>query len=133
MVDTDKATPALTRLISALTRKGESWLCGPDRGPFMIRKKHPARCISLVRSLLGAEPGVFCIANAKQSTFYVFKEIPCAIGGRGFVVHRLGLGTLYHVRIGQPIDCTCECMGFLAHSSCKHILGLLALEKHGLV
>ena len=31
-------------------------------------------------------------------------QLPCDIGGRGFAVHRLGLGTLYHVRVGSPAE-----------------------------
>jgi hypothetical protein len=60
-------------------------------------------------------------------------EIPCEIGGRGFEVHRLGLGELYHVRVGAPQDCSCECLGFLRHGHCKHILGLLTLLQNGLL
>ena len=68
-----------------------------------------------------------------RTQYYVFKEIPCDIGGRGFVVHRLGLANLYHVRVGAPTETTCECMGFLAHGNCKHAQGLAALIGHGLV
>ncbi len=74
------------------------------------------------------------ITNARSTNYYVFREIPCEIGGRAFALHRLGLGSLYHVRIGaSPEDCSCECMGFLHHRKCKHILGLLALTGHDLV
>lgn len=74
--------------------------------------------------------GVFCLTKGAKQAFYVFKEIPCDIGGRGFIVHRLGLGGLYHVRIGQPAECSCECMGFLAHGHCQHETALLALVEH---
>ena len=57
------------------------------------------------------------------------REIRCDIGGRGFAVHRLGLGHLYHVRVGRSHDCSCECKGFLYHGYCRHILGLLALIR----
>jgi len=89
------------------------------------------RSIRLVRSSSDDGVGVFCVTDRKGTTFYTFHEIPCAIGGRGFAVHRLGLGQLYHVRIGNEEECSCECLGFLAHGRCKHVLGLLALTHHG--
>lgn len=76
---------------------------------------------------------MFCISEGVKSQFYTFREIPCDIGGRGFGVHRLGQGTLYHVRVGKPEDRSCECMGFLRWGHCKHVAGLLALIKQGLL
>jgi hypothetical protein len=75
--------------------------------------------------------GVFCVTVGAKSTFYTLHEIPCFIGGRGFAVHRLGLGVLYHVRIGRPEECSCECKGFLFRGYCRHVLGLLALVREG--
>lgn len=77
--------------------------------------------------------GVFSIRMGAAASYYTFHEIPCAIGGRGFAVHRLGVGNLYHVRVGRRQDCSCECLGFLRHGRCKHILGLLALARRGLI
>jgi hypothetical protein len=74
---------------------------------------------------------VFTVHAGRAAAHYTFREIPCDIGGRGFAVHRLGLGRLYHVRVGRPEDCSCECLGFLAHGHCRHILGLLALIREG--
>jgi hypothetical protein len=91
------------------------------------------RTIRLVRRPAADEPGVLCIADGKKAAFYVFREIPTEIGGRGFEVHRLGLGELYHVRVGAPADCSCECMGYLSKGHCKHVQGLLALSGHGLI
>ncbi len=91
------------------------------------------RTIRLILRPSPAGPGVMSIVEKKKTTYYAFREIPCAIGGRGFAVHRLGLGDLYHVRIGAPTDCSCECLGFLAHGRCRHVLGLLALVRKGLV
>ena len=73
--------------------------------------------------------GVIGISAKDETTFYAVHEIPCEIGGRGFAVHRLGLGTLYHVRVASANDCSCECMGFLRHGRCKHTQGLLALIR----
>ncbi len=89
------------------------------------------RWIRLMRAPTGDGIGVFCVRDSKTTVYYTFCEIPCAIGGRGFAVHRLGIGNLYHVRIGEPRHCACECLGFLRHGYCKHILGLLALAQHG--
>ena len=77
--------------------------------------------------------GVFCLRQDTQLHFYVFREIPCEIGGRGFVVHRLGLGTPYHVRVGEAAECSCECLGFLRHGACKHVLGMHALLRNKLI
>ena len=62
-----------------------------------------------------------------ERTYYTFVEIPCEVGGRGFAVHKLGMGTLYHVRIGTVEDTSCECLGFLRYGYCRHVLGLRAL------
>jgi hypothetical protein len=91
------------------------------------------RSIRLVRPPTIDGVGVFCVSVAGRSTFYTLHEIPCQIGGRGFAVHRLGLGQLYHVRIGSAVECSCECLGFLAHGRCRHVLGLLALVRRGLL
>jgi hypothetical protein len=91
------------------------------------------RTIRLVRPQQVDGIGVFSIRDPRRTTFYTFCEIPCAIGGRGFAVHKLGLGQLYHVRIGKRQDCSCECLGFLSRGVCRHVLGLLALSRHGLL
>jgi hypothetical protein len=92
-----------------------------------------SRTIRLVRSPSVDGVGVFCISAGPRASFYTFHEIPCTIGGRGFAVHKLGLGTLYHVRIGRRSDCSCECLGFLSRGVCRHVLGLLALARHGML
>jgi len=90
----------------------------------------PKRTIRLVRAPIDGV-GVFSITAADRTVHYTVHEIRCDIGGRGFAVHRLGLGNLYHVRVGRPQDCSCECKGFLYHGYCRHILGLLALLREG--
>jgi hypothetical protein len=89
------------------------------------------RSIRLVRSPALDGIGAFQVSAGTESAFYTFREIACEIGGRGFAVHRMGVGRLYHVRAGRPEDCSCECLGFLAHGRCKHVLGLLALMRRG--
>lgn len=94
--------------------------------------KRVPRVIRLARPPDALGVGVFSIRN-KITQFYIFKEIPCEIGGRGFVVHRMGLAEVYHVRVGKRRDCSCECLGFLRHGKCKHIQGLAALIGHELI
>ncbi len=91
----------------------------------------PERTITLTFSPGERGVGVFRITAGGKSHFYTFCEIPCHIGGRGYAVHRTGVGNLYHVRVGTPSECSCECMGFLRHSKCRHILGLQALIANG--
>jgi hypothetical protein len=93
----------------------------------------PQRTIRLLRRPGQDSVGLMTITRGRLTNYYVFKEIHCEIGGRAFALHRLGLGSLYHVRVGAPEECSCECMGFLYHRKCKHILGLLALTGHGLI
>jgi hypothetical protein len=99
------------------------------------RPKRPARgrSIRLLREPENGNAGLMCISDPRQTSYYAFHEIPCQIGGRAFALHRLGLGRLYHVRVGAPPQCSCECMGFLRHGKCKHVLGLLALTGHEMV
>lgn len=89
------------------------------------------RSIRLIRSPGPTGVGVFRIDAGGRAQFYTFCEIRCEIGGRGFAVHRLGLGTVYHVRVGEPEDCSCECLGWLRWGRCKHVAGLLALIRAG--
>ena len=93
----------------------------------------PERVIRLERPTTINGVGVFSVRVGGRMTYYTLHEIRCDIGGRGFEVHRLGLGELYHVRVGRAADCSCECLGFLRHGHCRHVLGLLALIKRGLL
>lgn len=97
----------------------------------MVETPKSRLAIRLIRAPRADESGAFCIRAGARSTYYAFREIPCFIGGRGFAVHRLGLGDLYHVRVGKSSECSCECLGFLAHGHCRHVLGLQALIRHG--
>jgi len=91
------------------------------------------RVIRLERPTTIDGVGVFSVRVGERTTYYTLHEIRCDIGGRGFAVHRLGLGELYHVRVGEPEECSCECLGFLRHGHCRHVLGLLALLKRRLI
>jgi hypothetical protein len=95
--------------------------------------KKPQRSIRLEQAPAADGIGILSITQRKKSQYYIFREIPCEIGGRGFIVQRLGQEIEYHVRIGATEECSCECRGFLAHSHCRHIMGLLALDKEGVL
>ncbi|MFQ3651449.1 MAG: SWIM zinc finger family protein [Gemmataceae bacterium] len=98
----------------------------------MSRSNRPQlRTIRLIRPPDPNGVAIVCLRDADQATFYTLCEIPCEIGGRGFALHRTGLGTLYHLRIGTAEECDCDCLGFLRHGHCKHVLGLLALLQAG--
>lgn len=93
----------------------------------------PPRTIRLLVPPGADGVGLLCITAARRAVYYVFRELRCEIGGRGFAVHRLGLANLYHTRVDAGRDCSCECLGFLRHGRCKHVLGLSALIGHGLL
>jgi hypothetical protein len=91
------------------------------------------RVIQLLRPPGTDGVGIFRVGADDKAVFYTFWELPCDIGGRGFAVHRLGLGSLYHVRVASARDCSCECLGFLRHGRCKHVVALLKLVENGTV
>jgi hypothetical protein len=99
----------------------------------MGKKRTLERSIRLIRAPDDSGVGVVCLSRRAVHTLYFFKEIPCAIGGRGFALRQFGGDKMYHVRIGRPEECSCECLGFLAHSNCKHIKAMLALLKHDIL
>jgi hypothetical protein len=86
-----------------------------------------------MRPLTANEPGVFYVNVGEWSAFYAFREIPCAIGGRGFDVLRIGSGRRYHVRVGRRAECSCECKGFTYKRRCRHVSGLLTLIRSGVI
>jgi SWIM zinc finger len=98
-----------------------------------VSRAKAERVIRLERPTTIDGVGAFSVRVGERTTHYTLHEIRCDIGGRGFAVHRLGLGELYHVRVGRPEECSCECLGFLRHGHCRHVLGLLALLKRGLL
>jgi hypothetical protein len=90
------------------------------------------RSIRLLRRPSRQRYGIFSIrVGDTPIAYYVFRPIPCDIGGRGFTVYRLGRRRAYHVRVGPPDDCSCECLGYLYKRRCRHIQGLLTLMRRG--
>lgn len=98
----------------------------------MSKKRAKTRTVRLLRPA-GQEPGVFAIAEGRKIFFYYYREVACQIGGRGFVMLRLGTTAVYHVRLAAIGESTCECLGFLRQGRCKHVLALHALLKQGLL
>src|SRR6266566_3919575 len=97
--------------------------CGSDNES-MTEAANRERTIRLIRPPTSDGVGVFCFSGGRETVFYTFHEVPCEIGGRGFAVHRLGLGQVYHVRVGKRSECSCECLGVLKRGHCKHVSGL---------
>jgi hypothetical protein len=95
----------------------------------MAEVKQKTRTVRIEREPNADGIGIFRIEIDDECQFYTFCGIRCEIGGRGFAVHRLGQGELYHVRVGEPEDTSCECMGFLRWGKCKHTAALAALVK----
>ena len=97
----------------------------------MTEEPAPPRSIRLVRRPARDGWGVFVVRVGEEAALYPFREIPCFIGGRGFVVHRWGTRRWYHVRIGEPSECSCECLGYLFRRRCRHVQGLRTLLRRG--
>jgi hypothetical protein len=97
----------------------------------MVEAKAKTRTVRIERAPNADGIGIFRMEIDGECQFYAFCEIHCEIGGRGFAVHRLGQGELYHVRVGESEDTSCECMGFLRWGKCKHTAALAALIRKG--
>jgi SWIM zinc finger len=113
--------------------RGASWRLSRDlaMGETTAPQPKPSRSIRLIRAPNENGVGVFRVTVGEDNGYYILRELPCLIGGRGFEVHRLGLGNLYHVRVGKDEECSCECKGFLYRGQCRHVLGLRALIRQG--
>lgn len=97
----------------------------------MAKSRSPGRSIRLLRAPAADVPGVLAFTWKKEEQFYAFREIPCDIGGRGWLLRRLDTGDTYHTRLGRPEDRSCECIGYLRHHTCKHLIGLSLLVERG--
>jgi hypothetical protein len=79
-----------------------------------------ARSVHLVlRPTLGGCGAFEILDGDKPRLFYIFKEIHCAIGGRGFAIRRAGR-EMYHVRIGKRHECECGTATAGTSSPCWH-------------
>ena len=78
------------------------------------------------------EPQTIIIDGHQGQLAYLISEIPCEIGGRGFVVYKLngkrGNGRRHHVRVSdRRHECDCTCRDFVKNNRCKHLNALLNL------
>jgi hypothetical protein len=101
----------------------------PRYNPNMPRSSSLVRDVRLLRSPTSEILGVMGMTDRKGDSFYAFHEIPCEIGGRGFCIRRLGEERLYCVRINGAVESSCECLGYLSHGRCRHILALQTLIR----
>lgn len=77
-----------------------------------------------------SEAKIISITARGKTFFYVYSEIPCEIGGRGFAIQRVGSRLVYHTRVSNNHrDCSCDCKGFLKWNHCKHLITLLEAES----
>ena len=92
----------------------------------------PARHVRLCVRPDGLSAGVVRLTVGKQTADYLLTEL-AADFGRGFRVEKVGVEdepAVYHVNVDGDKR-TCECLGYLRHSHCKHADGLAALIAAG--
>ena len=85
--------------------------------------------------------GAVEIVVGRELACYLLKSIPCDLGQGmvGFELEKVcpaaehqGEMPVYHVVLDKARGHhSCECLGHLHHSHCKHVDGLLALDKAG--
>lgn len=79
-------------------------------------------------------PGVFRFRSDSVCSYYLFREITCDIGGRGWEVWRLTASEPYHVRTGYVgSNLSCSCAGFASNGLCRHVLAMQNLVHSGCV
>lgn len=76
----------------------------------------------VVRFASGGDPGIFRVKDKRSSAHYLYSPIQSDLGDRwAFVVWKAGAASAYNVRFDRVGWAQCECMGYLAHSHCRHI------------
>jgi hypothetical protein len=101
------------------------------------RPRPKPRLLTVLEPAAPDTDGYFAIrlTVGKEAADYLIRQIHSDLPGRAFEIEKLDskLRTVevYHVIVGQPRDCSCECRGFLRWNRCKHIAGLLALDAAG--
>ena len=92
----------------------------------------PRRTVTVVKKSQLGLPGVLKITARKRSTLYLYREIDCETGGRGWEVWRLTAAEVYNCRTGMKAsEVSCDCIGFEARGACRHVLALMALQCQG--
>lgn len=72
--------------------------------------------------------GCFRVRQGDRSWLYLFREIDCDIGGRGWEIRRLAAGFSYFTRTGHTGNMIgCDCIGYEARGLCRHVLAMTAL------
>jgi hypothetical protein len=112
-----------------------STLPDADR-PVKPGRQAPARTLRFTR--LGDTTGLLAVRQGADLDAYHLRELPCAIGGRGFRLTKLSgrerVGTQYDVRVGPGDENDCGCLGHLSHGHrtvCRHAAALRALIARG--
>jgi hypothetical protein len=76
--------------------------------------------------------GVVRLTVGKLATLYFVDKVPSDFGDGVKLTKVSDPEDAYHVHLSEEGH-TCECLGFLAHSHCKHVSGLVALRLAGKV
>ena len=95
------------------------------------RRVKPERRIKLTLKPFEGNPGVVQIAVGKDTADY-FHTTVAADFGTGFKLEKIGGTEIYHVNLAaDPKQHTCECKGFGRWAHCKHVDGMVALQRAG--
>jgi hypothetical protein len=98
----------------------------------MADPNKPRRHVAVVKKSEGGEAGVLRVKAGRRLTYYLYREIPCDVGGRGWEVWRLTASEPYNCRTGdRASEICCDCIGFEARGLCRHVLALMALHFRG--
>jgi hypothetical protein len=92
------------------------------------RRVKPSRSIRWLSRPEGSIPGLVTITSGKDRDTYSLQPI-LADFGHGFELAKVNAdpaAEVYHVNL-DGLESSCDCKGFLRHSHCKHVEGLLAL------
>src|SRR4051794_39463368 len=101
--------------MSALPHEGAD--ARPQPRPSRPRPKLRQRSLAVLEPASPETGGWFAVrvTEGRKTDIYLVLPIPCDIGGDAFRVEKLDadLNTIatYHVRIGEPRQCSCECRG----------------------
>ena len=96
------------------------------------KRVKPVRTIRLVVPL-NAEGvnGLVRITVGKDTADYFLSTV-AADFGTGFKLEKIGGTEIYHVNLAaDPKQHTCECKGFGRWAHCKHVDGMVALQRAG--
>ncbi len=110
-----------------------STLAAPARrvqAPVRKPRPKPVRSIRLCIAPSPINTGVVRIYVGHAFQEYLRNEVEGCAFGRGFLLSKIGHEEQYHVNVDHNRR-TCECLGYITHSHCKHADGLAALVNAG--